>query len=89
MQEAVDLTLLKKVETSIAGNNSLRMLYIGIGHNGVVEAVLRGAGANTALQKLTTRLRLYQDCPKVTTIRAVNNLRQARPQLELQSYYYH
>lgn len=89
MQEVVDATLLKKVTTSIERNKSLQMLYIGIGHDGVVEAVLKGAGVNSTLKKLTTRLRLFQECPKAATVDAIAKLRQAQPQLEFQSYYYY
>ena len=48
----VDAALLEKVETSIERNKSLQMLDIASLHDGVVDAVLKGARGNTSLKKL-------------------------------------
>ena len=88
MQEVVDATLLEKVETSIERNKSLQMLEIAIRHDGVVDAVLKGACGNTSLKQLTIRLP-YRDRErlKAAAAAAAAELRQARPQLELHVYY--
>ena len=79
MQEVVEATLLNKVEMSIERNKSLQMLYIHIDHEGVVDAVLKGACGNTSLKKLT--IWLYSDQEHLKA--AAAELRQVRPLLEL------
>ena len=82
MQEVVDATLLNKVETSIERNKSLQMLYIKISrHDGVLDAILKGACGNTFLKSLIIQLcdRHYKEHLKA----AVAELRRIRPQLEL------
>ena len=79
MQEVVDAALLEKVKTSIERNKSLQMLHIFNVHDGVVDAVLKGARGNTSLKKLTIRWLSIPDL----RITAAAELRQVRPQLEL------
>ena len=55
------------------------MLYIRIRHDGVLDAVLKGACGNTSLKKLITKLYSDQEHLKA----AAAELRQVRPQLEL------
>ena len=78
MQGVVDATLLNKVETSIERNKSLQMLDIDIEHDGVAEAILKGACGNTSLKKLT--LVPYSGKER---LEAAAELQQVRPQLEL------
>ena len=73
MQEVVDAALLEKVKTSIERNKSLQMLCIVSVHDGVVDAVLKGAHGNTSLKQLTIQHPFDS--------RAVE-LQQIRPQLE-------
>ena len=84
MQEVVDATILNKVDTSIERNKSLQMLDIAIGHDGVKDAVLKGARGNTSLKKLT--IRLYSDHEHLEA--AAAELRRVRPQLQLRVVYY-
>ena len=79
MQEAVDAILLEKVKTSIERNKSLQMLAITIGHNGLLEAILKGAHGNTSLKRLGVQLPLFEE----HVMAAAAELRQVRPQLEL------
>ena len=73
----MDAALLEKVATSIESNKSLQMLAIFIKLSiGVVEAILKGARGNTSLKKLT-----IEQC--YGHLKTVNELRQVRPQLEL------
>ena len=78
----MDAALLEKVETSVESNKSLQMLHIFIDHNGVVEAMLKGARGNTSLKKLTIK-RSYGQQHLKTVKTAAAELRQVRPQLEL------
>ena len=78
MQEVVDATLLEKVKTSIERNKSLQMLDIGCVHDGVVDAVLKGACGNTSLKLIILMCRDHF---------AAAELRQVRPQLELVDHY--
>ena len=82
MHGVVDATLLNKVTTSIERNKSLQMLYIR--HDGVADAVLKGARGNTSLKKLT--IRLYSDKEHLKS--AAAELRQVRPQLQLELHVY-
>ena len=76
MQEVVNAALLEKVKTSIERNKSLQMLDIDRVHDGVVDAVLKGARGNTSLKKLIILLSDDQ-------LKAAAELRHVRPQLEL------
>ena len=80
MQEVVDAILLNKVEISIERNKSLQMLDIYRVHDGVVDAVLKGACGNTSLMKLT--IKMY--CNQEHHLEAAAELRQVRPQLQLE-----
>ena len=63
MQEVVDATLSKKVETSIISNKSLQVLRVSTEHDGVLEAVLKGARGNTSLKELSVLLLMSCDKP--------------------------
>ena len=73
----MDATLLEKVETSFESNKSLQMLHIYIYHSCVLEAVLKGAGGNTSLKKLTIGRSFNLKAA------AAAELQQFRPQLEM------
>ena len=75
MQGVIDATLMNKVITSIERNKSLQMLDMHIRHDGVAEAVLKGARGNTSLKKLTVHPYSWQE-------HAAAHLLQVRPQLE-------
>ena len=82
MQELVDATLLKKVETSIERNKSLQMLDIDIEDGGVMDTVFKGARGNISLKKLAMcRHHLHSDKEHLKA--AAAELRHVRPQLEL------
>ena len=85
MQEVIDATLVKKVETSIERNKSLQMLDIVIEHVSVEEAILKGARGNTSLKKLT--LLCSSNSHQMDLKAAAAVLRQVRPQLQLHCYY--
>ena len=79
MQEVVDATLIKKVESSIERNKSLQMLDIYFVHGGVEDAILKGALGNTSLKKLY----IYSSQGSFHHLKAAAaELRQVRPQLE-------
>ena len=77
----MNVTLLEKVKTSIERNKSLQMLAINIGHNSLVEAILKGAHGNTSLKRLDVQL-FSEEHLKA----AAAELRQVKPQLELHAY---
>ena len=83
MQAVVNAALLEKVKTSIERNTSLQMLYIAYVHDGVVDAVLKGAHGNTSLKRLTIQQLSFLDLSRDKLKAAAAELRQARPQLEL------
>ena len=76
MQEVVDATLSKKVETSIISIKSLQVLRVSTEHDSVLEAVLKGACGNTSLKYLS----MMRCSDHLKTV--ADELRQARPQLE-------
>ena len=62
------------------------MLAISIRHNGLVEAILKGAHGNTSLKRLDVQLfTVVEEHVKA----AAAELRQVRPQLELHVYQDH
>ena len=76
MQVLVDAALLEKVKTCIERNKSLQMLGIYIEHGDVVDAVLKGAHANSSLKKL-----IIQISNSYHLKAAAAELQQVRPQL--------
>ena len=84
VQEVDDATLLRKVETAIAGNHSLQMLKVVDIANSIVDAVLKGACRNSSLKEL--------DIPIFTRDQerhkaAAAELRRVRPQLKFDISY--
>ena len=83
VQEVVDATLLRKVETAIASNHSLQMLKAVDIANSIVEAVLKGACRNISLKELA--IWVFTRGQERHMAATAAELRRVRPQLKFDS----